>query len=437
MIKAMRLRGSFSSNDRGNVAIIFAMMLVPAAILTGGTGDYGKALLQKERLQAAADAAALAAATPFSATDQQRITIATNLFAGNVSGTELKGVTPQITVSGHSVSVTATTNVPTPFLSIINIPYLPTVATATAVGNPTTENTNPGKICILALDPNSTDGIHLQGANQVNYADCWAHTNSSQATAINAVGNSSKAIGLGHCAVGGYTETGDTFTPLPTTGCTTVDDPFATVGAYDAGRSYAPTFTSPALAATCTASNLSLKKGVFTLNPGRYCGGINIQAGATVTLNAGVYYIDNGVFNVQSGSSVTGKNVMLYLGGANSSITLIGGGTVDLQGRWSGSSYQGFLVIQDPKSNSGGVSNIQGGGTFKMQGVIYMPTQTIEVSGNGDVNNANVSVFGMVAKNFYFRGNGVFNAKKFSGGNIPDIMPTMPVNQRQPTRLTN
>jgi hypothetical protein len=75
-----------------------------------------------------------------------------------------------------------------------------------------------------------------------------------------------------------------------------------------------------------------------------------------------------------------------------------------------------------------GESNIQGGGTFKMQGVIYMPKQRIEVSGNGDVNNANINVFGMVAKDFYFRGNGVFNAKRHTGyGNVPDIMPEMPV----------
>ena len=53
MTKTMRLQGSFSSNNRGNVAIIFAMIMIPAAIFTGGAVDYGKALLQKERLQAA------------------------------------------------------------------------------------------------------------------------------------------------------------------------------------------------------------------------------------------------------------------------------------------------------------------------------------------------------------------------------------------------
>lgn len=128
--------------------------------------------------------------------------------------------------------------------------------------------------------------------------------------------------------------------------------------------------------------------------------------------------------------------MLLYLNGAASRMTVIGGGTVDLSGRSTTASYAPHLVIGDANANRGGTSNIQGGGTFKMQGVIYMPTQRIEVSGNGDVNNASISTFGMIAKDFYFRGNGVFNAKKHGGtGNVPDIMPSMPVDGIRETTL--
>ena len=50
----------FLGNERGNVAIIFAMAAVPAVVLAGGTVDYGNALSRKAKLQAAADAASVA-----------------------------------------------------------------------------------------------------------------------------------------------------------------------------------------------------------------------------------------------------------------------------------------------------------------------------------------------------------------------------------------
>ena len=424
----------FLSNERGNVAIIFALAAVPVAVLAGGTVDYGNALSRKAKLQAAADAASVAATIPVNASILERVSIATKIFNANIVATDIAGTVPNIVATGTTVTVTAATQSAAPFLSLINIPTLAIGVESTAAGRDTASNTNPGKVCLLSLDPNSDDGIHLQGANQVNYADCWAHTNSTKGTAINAVGNVAKAVGKGHCAVGNYTQTHDTFTPLPTAGCAPVEDPFATIGAYS-NNTYRPTFTPPTQAVTCKATNLSLKKGAFTLDPGRYCGGIDIKAGAAVTLNAGIYYVDNGVLNVQSGATLTGSNVMFYLAGLNSTMTIIGGGTVDLSGRTSGSSYQGFLVIQHPDAARFGTSNIQGGGTFKLQGTIYMPTQRIEVAGNGDVNAAGISYFGMVAKDFYFRGNGVFNAKKFSGGDVPDIMPTMPVDQLRTTSI--
>ncbi len=435
MAKFYEFSKTFKRNERGNVAIIFAMAMVPVALLSGGTVDYGRTLNQRAKLQAAAEAAAFAAAMPTELSEDERKEIARKTFVGNVTNSSLANVSPVVTVDGNKVKVDASTKVQTPFLNLAHIPSLDIAGIAEVEGGDVVSNDAPGKICLLALDPQSDDGIHLQGGNEVKYPDCWAHTNSTKSTAINAVGDRAKAEGAGHCAVGGYTQTHDTFSPRPTAGCREVKDPFANVGAYG-NQTYSPTFTPPTLAVTCKASNLNLKKGAFTLDPGRYCGGINVQAGARVTFNPGIYYIDNGEFNVQSGASATGSNVMFYLAGPASRMQLIGGGTVDLKGRSKSASYQGFLVIQHPDANRGGESNIQGGGTFKIQGVVYMPTQRIEVSGNGDVNNTGIDVFGMVAKDFYFRGNGVFNAKKHSGaGVLPDIMPTMPVNGIRKTVL--
>ena len=106
-------------------------------------------------------------------------------------------------------------------------------------------------------------------------------------------------------------------------------------------------------------------------------------------------------------------------------MTLIGGGTMNLKGRTAGQSYASFLFIADA-ANVGGVSNIQGGGTLNLEGILYMPTQTILVSGNGDVNGTS-KYFGMVAKNFDFRGNGTFNLVTYSGATtLTNVMPNIP-----------
>src|ERR1700730_15133054 len=55
---------AFTGDRKGNVAIIFAFSLMPIALLTGMGIDYTQAAQKKAMLDAAADAAALAAVTP-------------------------------------------------------------------------------------------------------------------------------------------------------------------------------------------------------------------------------------------------------------------------------------------------------------------------------------------------------------------------------------
>jgi Flp pilus assembly protein TadG len=421
---------SFRRDERGSTALLFAMALVPATLLSGGSIDYGRVLAERAKLQAASDAASAAAAGLMDVTSAERSDMATKVFKANLGNSNLE---PEVVVDGDSVKVSISRKIKTPFLQLAAIPEMDAYATSTAFGIDQVTNTPGGKVCLLALDPNSDDGIHIQGSNRINYENCWAHTNSSKATAINGNGNA-LANGAGNCAVGSWVAGENHYTPTPKPNCLAATDPFATVGAYEASGTYTPTFTPPAKENNCKASNLNLKKGTFTLDPGRYCGGIEMQAGAVVTFNPGVYYIDNGNLKVQSGSSAMGQNVVFYLEGASSKFELLGGGTIDLAARTTGSSYAGFLLIMHPNANHMGTSTIQGGGVMKLQGMMYAPTQRIEVSGNGDVNTSDgIKVFSMAAKDFYFRGNGIFNLKKHADGDIPDLMQSMPVRSSRKT----
>lgn len=428
----------FLGDRSGQVGIIFAATMMPMSFLVGSAVDFGRAYHARTVLQGAVDAAVLAAAALEDDQVKDVETKAKAIFKAKTAGTILAATHPRITVDGRNVTVAINAGIRTSFLRLMDLDTIDISVRATAQSgyDRSDDDSERGKVCLLALDPASDDGIHIQGDNDVSHPDCWAYVNSARPTAINGVGSQATAVGEGYCAVGGYVAEHRNFKPDPRVGCAGIADPFATVGAYGTAGRYTPSFTPPAIPSSCTANNLNLKKGQYTLLPGRYCGGLSIQAQARVRLEPGVYIIDNGELLVQSGSSLTGSNVAFYLTGPNAHLTIIGGGTVDLKGRQSGASLAGMLFVAHPDAWRGRDSNIQGGGTFNLEGVLYLPTQRIEVSGNGDVNDDG-RYFAMVAKDFYFRGNGMFHLRKHDEeSTLPDILPEMPREDRQDARLT-
>ena len=72
-------------NEGGNVAVTFGLMLAPMMMLSGAAVDVGKALQARNELQAAADAAALAAAGSASQSSIERIALARKMIDANVS----------------------------------------------------------------------------------------------------------------------------------------------------------------------------------------------------------------------------------------------------------------------------------------------------------------------------------------------------------------
>jgi Flp pilus assembly protein TadG len=107
-----RLNLHFLRNRSANVAVIFALMMVPTIFLLGMMLDYTKAYRKQSQLNAAADAAAIAAVTPamMSQTATAASTAATNVF--NATALNLPGLSapPALSVNidnnGLSRSVT-------------------------------------------------------------------------------------------------------------------------------------------------------------------------------------------------------------------------------------------------------------------------------------------------------------------------------------------
>lgn len=89
----------FVSDREANVAIIFALAMVPTIYLAGMGLDYTAAARRQAQLNAAADAAAIAAVTPAMMAQDTAIatTTAQNVFNGKATG--LPGLATQPTLS--------------------------------------------------------------------------------------------------------------------------------------------------------------------------------------------------------------------------------------------------------------------------------------------------------------------------------------------------
>ena len=122
-----------------------------------------------------------------------------------------------------------------------------------------------------------------------------------------------------------------------------------------------------------------------------------------VTLSPGVYIIKDGPLSLSASSSITGDEVVFFFTGTDTKIEVNGGADIDITAPVDGT-WKGFAFIQDPLSNPGETSKIQGGGTIEMEGALYTPTWVIELSGNGTMSD-DADTWIMVADRFVVKGN--------------------------------
>ncbi len=115
-----RLLNRFWNDDRGNIAIIFGLAVIPFMIAAGSAVDYGRAVVTKHRLQWAMDSAVLAAGSLRSATEDERKALGKAVFEANFPAAEY-GLTVGnnfITISNNVVTASETTAVDTTLMRL-------------------------------------------------------------------------------------------------------------------------------------------------------------------------------------------------------------------------------------------------------------------------------------------------------------------------------
>ena len=117
----------FWRDRRGNVAMIFALSLLPVTVLSGGAVDFSQAMNARTRLSQALDAAALAVGVNPTISDEDALDIARDFISANYPGGELGDVmNVQVSMNNESdtVTVTGQARVQTIILGLIGIDFI-------------------------------------------------------------------------------------------------------------------------------------------------------------------------------------------------------------------------------------------------------------------------------------------------------------------------
>ncbi|HEX5497823.1 MAG TPA: pilus assembly protein TadG-related protein, partial [Thermomicrobiales bacterium] len=267
----MRSLRRFLTAAGGGVAPLLALAALPLLASVGAAIDYSRGSNAKAAMQASLDSTALVVARAIEngATPPDAQTTFKSLFArSNVNDISVTSTTTQ-TESGSAVSLSASGTLPTAFMKIIGASQLTIAANSSAA---VVQNLNG---CVMALSSSASPAISLGGSTSVSLSACALYSNSSAATAISVGGSAMLAADM-IAAVGGISASSSNVSlangMYPHMGA--VKDPYADLSV--------PSFSG------CTQTNLKVKVDT-TIDPGVYCNGITSNAGATLTLNPGIY----------------------------------------------------------------------------------------------------------------------------------------------------
>jgi Flp pilus assembly protein TadG len=184
----------FFRNIRGNVAIIFALSLIPVVFLAGMALDFSSAIQKRAFLNAAADAAALAAVTPKMASQAIAIAqgVAQNVFDGEALTVQgLSYNAPQINIVQNGLVRTATVSYTAAssnaFAGVLSMPSWPISGSSTA-----TSSYSPNINFYMLLDNSpsmdiaaTTAGINTMVANTKAQGGCAFACHESNPSADN------------------------------------------------------------------------------------------------------------------------------------------------------------------------------------------------------------------------------------------------------------
>ncbi len=407
---AVRLR-ELRADNAGNSAIVFALLL---PIIVGGLAlatDFGMWRMSGQRLQLAADAAAVAAAHETYLTDDvgalqfaamgmlhengldiadATITINTPVASGNHAGKE-----------GVQVSVTQRQSHFFSSLFMGGDVDLTREATALII-----EPIEP--LCILALDPIQPAALNITGTADVGIPDCAVQSNSIDPNGLDLNGSSTLTSSCAYVSGGVYGEANITLNSCPAvkTGWRRASDPYDDVDA-PTGIDLMP----------CQTPGHGARRSM-TMASGRYCA--DISTNGEIYLEAGGTFIIDGVSVTlrSSNAGLFGENVtLIFVNGGT--IDLPNGGLVDLTAKTS-EEYSGLIMFADRETQPTTLDvNLIGQANSRLEGALYFPNQTVNYVGGSSSDSGCTH---LVARQVNLTGNSSFTNAQCSALGVREIL---------------
>lgn len=354
--------------DRSGAYAVVTALLAPVLVGTAALGtETGWWMYLHKNMLSAADSAAVSAAT--AGTNVSIEANAVTAFYGYVNG--VNGVTVAVnqpptsgnyTKNSDAVEVIVSRPQARLLTSLFGSDPVNITARAVALGN-------SGTGCVLALDRTANPAVTIKGSTNLNLINCNLYDDSNGTTALNVSGTAT--VSAAQVGVVGSVSGSSSITASNgiRTGIDPVLDPYANVSVPPPSG--------------CDYNNKSYKNNV-TINPGVYCGGIQVNAGANVTLSPGVYYMDRGSLSVAGNATITGTGVTIVFTSSTGSnwatASISSNASINLTAPSSGTTA-GIVLFGDRNMPVGTAFSLTGGGTQNFGGAIYLPTAALSFSG--------------------------------------------------------
>ena len=370
----------------GQVMILICVGIVALVGMIAIVADFSFMQHQRNKMQTAADSAAMAASEELSYGDFVKAGKADASTNGYTDGTG--GITvainnppstgPNSSNSGYVEAVVSGSE-PTYLLRVLGVNSMTVSARAVAYeGN--------GPSCIYVLNPSASAAFSASGTVNVQ-SGCGLMVNSSASNGLSANGNVTvKAPSIG--VVGNYSTTGGaSFTPTPKTGIIAATDPLSSVPAPTVGSC---AHTNYKLTGTTGSSG-----SPFQIYAGTYCGGITVNGNAWLHFNSGTYVLAGGGMSISSNTVMSGTGVTFYNttgNGGYGGISINANSTVNVSAPTTGP-LAGILFFQDRSiPTTGAASTLSGNSTSTFDGALYFPTTALTFNGNSSSNGYSIVV---------------------------------------------
>jgi len=364
-------------DSRGSVSMLFTLSLIAIVGALGLAIDLGRLYSSHQKMQQIVDAAALAGAQGSTMTEAERLAAAQlYLNTETLKDPDLAASLGRVSVDNSAVRVALESHVNDMFMPALADQFSSTLVSTSAAAAFGVAASSLGQACILALNQTDAWGVNMGSASVLN-ANCGLKVNNSGDRAIN-LGSGTMTTAV--TAVVGAWETNSSFTyaPAPVNAPLAMPDPLAALVAPVVGGC---TYTNKVV----TSSDPS------TLDPGVYCGGLEIATRNLVTFNPGAYIIQGGAFKMSSSSQAAGTGVFFYLAGDGAVINWGSDVHVTFTAPVSGPAKGMLLWVSGTQS----VANVFGSHSSSvLEGTIYSPNTPVDIGCNAIVgSNADWTVW--------------------------------------------